>query len=346
MPSGEPCPRPDAKDTSCPLRPCCALARAEPLQLRSSSGCKRYILNALLMLRTSWCRRYTLKVTCRLNVRAHSSSSLPLQSAAYASASTRSLCAPQRAHNAVSFCPVCLSSGQRPTSRAPAARRAPCYRLVWRFGGRAPPQLQRVLALSPPRVGRLPSALLRTTCALRAQPLLSKFSFSSVLPPWRAREAIRPTRPQNEITCGRQLPHCRNRRNGSAQRSPVCCREQQTSPRWNSASLTAVCPDRGTAASSEHRGRQGIKLTTDSGSVWMQASTPRGKDAPCAADSATTCYETPAATWIETHDAARARGCWRSSHDGQPTVLYCVPTNPGPRSFHAWPVRRYCWRRS
>jgi hypothetical protein len=125
MPSGEPCPRPDAKDTSCPLRPCCALARAEPLQLRSSSGCKRYILNALLMLRTSWCRRYTLKVTCRLNVRAHSSSSLPLQSAAYASASTRSLCAPQRAHNAVSFCPVCLSSGQRPTSRAPAARRAP-----------------------------------------------------------------------------------------------------------------------------------------------------------------------------------------------------------------------------
>ena len=30
MPSGEPCPLPDAKDTSCQLRPCCALARAEP----------------------------------------------------------------------------------------------------------------------------------------------------------------------------------------------------------------------------------------------------------------------------------------------------------------------------
>jgi len=214
MSSSEPCPRPGAKDTSCTLRPCRALARAEPPQLRSSSGCKRYILNALLMLRTSGCRRYTLKVTCRLNVRAHSSSSLPLQSAAYASASTRSLCAPQRAHNAVSLCQCAL----------------PCDRLAWKFGGRAlPPQLQRVLALSPPRVGRLPSALLRTTCALRAQPLLSKFSFSSVLPPWRAREAIRPTRPQNEITCGRQLPHCRNRRNGSAQRSPVCCRVQQTS---------------------------------------------------------------------------------------------------------------------
>ena len=32
-----------------------------------------------------------------------------------------------------------------------------------------------------------------------------------------------------------------------------------------------------------------------------------------------------------------------SSHDGQPTVLYCVPTNPGPRSFYAWAVRRCHW---
>ena len=109
--------------------------------------------------------------------------SQPLQSAAYASASTRSLCAPQRAHNAVSFCPVCsISSGQRPTSRAPAARRAPCYSLVWRFGGRAPPQLQRVLALSPPHVGRLPSAMLRTTCALSARNRCSRSS-PPFLPP-------------------------------------------------------------------------------------------------------------------------------------------------------------------
>ena len=57
-------------------------------------------------------------------------------------------------------------------------------------------------------------------------------------------------------------------------------------------------------------------------------------------------YETPCCYWIETHDAARARGCWRSSHDGQLTVLYCVPTNPGPRSFRAWPVRRCHWRTS
>ena len=31
---------------------------------------------------------------------------------------------------------------------------------------------------------------------------------------------------------------------------------------------------------------------------------------------------------------------------GQLTVLYCVPTNPGPRSFRAWPVRRCHWRTS
>jgi len=56
-----------------------------------------------------------------------------------------------------------------------------------------------------------------------------------------------------------------------------------------------------------------------------------------------TYYETPCCYWIETHDAARARGCWRSSHDGQLTILYCVPTNPGPRSFHAWAIRRCHW---
>jgi len=42
--------------------------RAGPLQLRSSSGCQRYIPNASLMLRTSGCMGYILKVACRLNV--------------------------------------------------------------------------------------------------------------------------------------------------------------------------------------------------------------------------------------------------------------------------------------
>ena len=251
MSSSEPCPRPGAKDTSSTLRPCCALARAEPPQLRSSSGSKRYILNALLMLRTFECKRYTLKDTCRLNVRAHSSSSLPLQSAAYASASTRSLCAPQRAHNAVSCCPVCsISSGQRPTSRAPAARRAPCYRLVWRFGGRAPPQLQRVLALSPPRVSRFPCAQLRTTRDAAPSPARRARSMHAAvavevfhLPPSAPcgepdEGALRPT----------PLPADSCRTAGIEEmglhriRQSVAAYNKRPSRR-NSASLTAVCPE-------------------------------------------------------------------------------------------------------
>ena len=107
--------------------------------------------------------------------------------------------------------------------------------------------------------------------------------------------------------------------------------------------LTAVCSgNRFWRALGPPGDQSGDRL----GSVGMRGLTPRGKDAPCATDSLTTYYETPCCYWIETHDAARARGCWRSSHDGQPTVLYCVPTNPGPRSFCARPVRRYRWRRS
>ena len=278
----------------------------------------------------------------------HSSSSLPLQSAAYASASTRSLCAPQRAHNAVSFCPVCSSSGQRPTSRAPAARRAPCYRLVWRFGGRAPPQLQRVLALSPPRVGRLPSALLRTTCALSAR---NRCSRSSPSPP------ASPLGEPAKLNSSHASAERNNLRSTAATlpKSKKWVRTEVASllsratnvPALEQRFLDCGLP-RGTAASSEHRGRQGIKLTTDSGSVWMQASLRAAKTRPVPLTRLpliTSLLLLPLAR-IETHDAARARGCWRSSHDGPLTVLYCVPTNPGPRSFCARPVRRYRWRRS
>jgi len=44
-------------------------ARAGPLHLRSSSECQGYIPNASIMLRTSGCRSYTLKVACQWNVR-------------------------------------------------------------------------------------------------------------------------------------------------------------------------------------------------------------------------------------------------------------------------------------
>ena len=147
--------------------------------------------------------------------------------------------------------------------------------------------------------------------------------------------------PQNEITCA--ADSCRT----AADRNKWVCTEfasllsrQQRPPRQTAASLTADCPDTGTAASSEHRGRQVIKSDDRlEEACGCRPHSARQRRAPCTASLAT-CYETPDVTWIETHDAARARGGLRSSHDGQPTVLYCVPTNPGPRSFHAWPVRR------
>jgi len=185
----------------------CALARAitfssTPSVLTAHSRCLRDVPRARLL---HGARR----------------TSLPLQSAAYASASTRALCAPQRAHNAVSLCQCAL----------------PCDRLAWKFGGRAlPPQLQRVLALSPPRLGRLPSALLRTTCDAATSPAsLARFQRATVAvevlqrpPPFGEpdEEALRPT----PLPAGSCRTACIER-NGSAQKSPVCCRVQQTSPR-------------------------------------------------------------------------------------------------------------------
>ena len=52
-------------------------------------------------------------------------------------------------------------------------------------------------------------------------------------PPWQARRRVAAS---NALAC-RQLPHCRNRRNGSAQKSPVCWRVQQTSLLGNSCSF-------------------------------------------------------------------------------------------------------------
>jgi hypothetical protein len=95
---------------------------------------------------------------------AHSSSSLPLQSAAYASASTRSLCAPQRAHNAVSFCPVCSAAGSN-ASRVPVQSTGLEIRRA-----RAPPATPaRSRTLSHARRSP-PSALLRTTCDAAPSP--------------------------------------------------------------------------------------------------------------------------------------------------------------------------------
>ena len=116
--------------------------------------------------------------------------------------------------------------------------------------------------------------LLPASRASYAQPWLSKFF--TFLPPLGEpnEDALRPT----------LLPadSCRTagiETNGSAQNLPVCCRVQQTSLALKQRFLDCGLP-RGTAASSEHRGSQGIKLTTDSGSVWMQASLRAAKTRP------------------------------------------------------------------
>ncbi len=75
----------------------------------------------------------------------------------------------------------------------------------------------------------LTPALARTSTHACRSPLWCDFPHNCVLPrpPWRARRKVAVS---NALAC-RQLPHCRNRRYGSAQKSPVCCCVQQTSPR-------------------------------------------------------------------------------------------------------------------
>ena len=279
MSSSEPCPRPGAKDTSCTLRPCCALARAEPPQLRSSSGSKRYILNALLMLRTFECKRYTLKDTCRLNVRAHSSSSLPLQSAAYASASTRSLCAPQRADRRRLLLSSVLSFWAKTDFTGTCCSKSPVHRLVWRVGGRAPPQLQRVLALSPPRVGRFPCAQLRTTRDAAPSPARRARSMHAAVavevfhrppPLWRAR---RRSAASNALAC-RQLPHCRYRKKWVCTefaKSVVAYNKRLS--RGNSCSFDCGRLPVGTHRLSRAPGPPGDQTDDRLGSVWMRPHT-------------------------------------------------------------------------
>ena len=98
-------------------------------------------------------------------------------------------------------------------------------------------------------------------------------------------------------------------------------------------------------------------LTTGSEACSDEASLLMLRDITPCRDIATTCYDTglfhpdPPLLPLRTSDLdteffhtdmkVLAVHC-----HGQPTVLYCVPTNPGPRSFRARPVRWYRWRRS
>ena len=81
------------------------------------------------------------------------------------------------------------------------------------------------------------------------------------------------------------------------------------------------------------------------GSVGMRGLTPRGKTRPVPLNR----YHLLRDNGLL--DATGSRHTTRPAHAGvgghrttvSPHVLYCVPTNPGPLSFCAWPVRRCHW---
>ena len=129
--------------------------------------------------------------------------------------------------------------------------------------------------------------LLPASRALLAQPLRSKSS--TVLPPFGEpdEEALRPT----------PLPadSCRTagiERNGSAQKSTVCCRVQQTSPRGNSGSFDCGRLPEGTSASPKPVTARCSVLTTGSEACSDEASLLMLRDITPCRDFATTCYDT------------------------------------------------------
>ena len=155
-------------------------------------------------------------------------------------------------------------------------------------------------------------------------------------PPWRAKRRVAAS---NALAC-RQLPHCRN---GSAQKSPVCCRVQQTSLSGNSCSFDCCRLPVGTHRLSRAPGPPGDQTDDRLGSVWKRGLTPRRKGPPCAADSLP--LDTRLLMLLGSRHTTRPAHAGVGGHRTtvSPHVLYCVPTNPGPLSFCAWPVRRCHW---
>ena len=165
--------------------------------------------------------------------------------------------------------------------------KSPVHRLSWKFGGRAPPQLQRVLALSPPRVGRFPCAQLRTTRDAAPSPARRARSMHAAvavevfhLPPSAPcgepdEGALRPT----------PLPADSCRTAGIEEmglhriRQSVVAYNKRPSRR-NSGLLDYDRQPKGTNVSPERRGRQGIKLTTGSEACGREASRRAGKARP------------------------------------------------------------------
>jgi hypothetical protein len=153
------------------------------------------------------------------------------------------------------------------------------------LAGALPPlQLQRVLALSPARVGRLPSALLRTTCALSARNRCSR-SFPPSSPLGEpGEESLRPTLlPADScLTAGiEEMGLHRSRQ------SVVACNRRPHVE--TAASLTTIINPKG-QTSLPTLWPPGDQADDRLGSVWMRASRRSGRRVPCT-DSATTSYE-------------------------------------------------------
>ena len=132
-------------------------------------------------------------------------------------------------------------------------------------------QLRRIAFSFPPRAFRTRNSCCRI--------------FPPSSPPWRAR-----LRAFGQTALARwQLQHCLNRRNGAAQKSPVCWSSQQTSLLGNSCSFDSGRRPVGTHRLSRAPGPPGDQADDRLGSVWKRGLTLRRKGPPCAADSLTTC---------------------------------------------------------
>jgi hypothetical protein len=104
---------------------------------------------------------------------------------------------------------VCsISSGQRPTSRAPAAQRAPCIACPGNSADARPRNSSAFSHFLPPRVGRFPCAPLRTT--RDAAPSSASVALKVLHRPPPPRRAKRRSAGSSALAC-RQLPHCRYR---------------------------------------------------------------------------------------------------------------------------------------
>ena len=197
---------------------------------------------------------------------------MPLQSAAYASASTRSLCAPQRTHNGSNASRVPVQSTGLEIRRA-----------------RAPPATPACSHTFSHALRSTPSALLHTTCDVAPSPsrlarsVRAAVAVEVLLPPVASRaKNVWPARSCPPAAAA--LPE--SKKWGCTEVARLLA-SQQTSLLGNSCSFDCGCRDTPlTAAVGTHRlsqacGRQVIRLTTGSEACGCGL-TPRGKDATCA----------------------------------------------------------------